>query len=107
LPDADLIAKCVEIVWKIEGVEYVYNYIRLGETLGFIATSQEMVAASSIRNKLALTKEIKSSNYKIVLENGVVFVMGLKKDQVEWEKAKNVIKQGSGVNDIIYLMQDL
>ena len=42
-----------------------------------------------------------------MLENGVVYVMGLKQDQAEWERARNVIKQTYGVNEIIYLMGDL
>lgn len=107
LPNMDLIATCVETAWQQKDVQYVYNYIRLGETLGFVDTSQEAVSASSLRNQLALTEGIKSSNYKIVLENGVVYVMGLKKDKAEWENAQNVIKQTYGVNDIVYLMQDL
>lgn len=107
LPSMDLIAKCVESVWQVPNVTYVYNYIRLGKTTGFMESGQESYSASSIKTRLSLTEGIKASNYKIVLEKGVVYVMGLKKDQAEWEKAQNVIKQTYGVNDIIYLMQDL
>ena len=107
LPNLDLISKCVETCWQLEDVKYVYNYIRLGDTQGVIASGQESLSASSIKTQLSLTKGIKSCNYKIVLENGVVYVMGLKQDQAEWERARNVIKQTYGVNEIIYLMGDL
>ncbi len=107
LPSADLMALCVETAWQVPDVQYVYNYIRLGETTGFMEAGQESYSASSIKTQLTLTEGIKSSNYKIVLENGTVYVMGLKKDQAEWEKAQNVMKQTYGVDKIIYLMNDL
>ena len=42
-----------------------------------------------------------------MLENGVVYVMGLKKDADEWQKARAVIADSYGVDKIICLMQDL
>lgn len=107
LPNYDEIAETVEKVWQTRGVEYVYNYIRLGKPLDTVQTSEEIALSSSIRTKLALTEGIKSSNYKLVLENGVVYVMGLKKDADEWQKARAVIADSYGVDKIICLMQDL
>ena len=107
LPNYDEIAETVEKVWQTSGVNYVYNYIRLGKTLDPVQTSEEIALSSSIRTKLELTEGIKSSNYKLVLENGVVYVMGLKKDWDEWQKARAVIANTYGVDKIICLMQDM
>jgi len=107
LPNYDEIGQTVEKVWQIRGVEYVYNYIRMGKPLDPVQSSEEIALSSSIRTKLALTEGIKSSNYKLVMENGVVYVMGLKKDWDEWQKARAVITDTYGVDDVICLMQDL
>ena len=107
LPNYDEIAETVEVVWQTEGVNYVYNYIRKGKTLDPVQTSEEIALSSSIRTRLTLTEGIKSSNYKLVMENGVVYVMGLKKDAEEWQKARAVIADTYGVDKVICLMQDL
>ena len=106
LPNYDEIAETVEKVWQTRGVQYVYNYIRMGQALDPVQSSEEIALSSSIRTKLALTEGIKSANYKLVLENGTVYVMGLKKDMDEWQKARAVIANTYGVDKIICLMRD-
>ncbi len=107
LPNMEMIAICTETAWQVPFVQYVYNYIRLGATTGVVQSSQESFSAASIKTRLSLTEGIKSSNYKIVVENNVVYVMGLKQDEAEWEKARQVIKQTYGVERVVYLMSDL
>ncbi len=107
LPNYDEVAETVEKVWQTPGVNYVYNYIRVGQTLDTVQTSEEIALSSSIRTRLTLTEGIKSSNYKLVLENGTVYVMGLKKDAEEWQKARAVIADTYGVDKIICLMQNM
>ncbi|MBR6231530.1 MAG: YraN family protein [Alphaproteobacteria bacterium] len=104
LPNIDLIDQAVEATWKTEGVRRVYNYIRLGETLGVVDTSGDAAVASAIKTQLALTKGIKSSNHKVVVESGIVYVMGLQTNLEEWEAAREVIANTVGVQKIIYLM---
>ena len=104
LPDIDLIDRAVETTWKTPDVQRVYNYIRLGKTSGFVDTSSDAAVASAIKTQLMLTKGIKACNYKIVVESGVVYVMGLESSSEEWEAAREVIADTTGVQKIIYLM---
>ncbi|MBO7484121.1 MAG: YraN family protein [Alphaproteobacteria bacterium] len=104
LPEISLIDQAVETTWRTPGVRHVYNYIRLGKAEGFIDTSNEAAISTAVRGQLMLTKGIKASNYKIVVESGVVYVMGLESSPEEWEAAKEVIKGTIGVQKIIYLM---
>ena len=105
LPSIALIDQAIENTWKTPQVRRVYNYIRLGKTQSFVDTSAEAAVASAIKTQLILTKGIKASNYKIVVESGVVYVMGLETSAEEWEAAQAVIKNTVGVQKIIYLMQ--
>ena len=104
LPSIDLIDKAIETTWKTPDVQRVYNYIRLGKTQDFVNTSFDAAAASAIKTQLMLTKGIKASNYKIVVESGVVYVMGLESSPEEWESAREVIAGTAGVQKIICLM---
>ena len=104
LPNIDLIDKAVETTWKTPDVGRVYNYIRLGKTSDFMDTSSDAAIASGIKTQLMLTKGIKASNYKVVVESGVVYVMGIETSSEEWEAARAVIADTTGVQKIIYLM---
>ena len=104
LPNIELIDQAVETAWKTTGVRRVYNYIRLGDTLGVMDTSGDAAIAGAIKTQLTLTKGIKATNYKIVVENGTVYVMGLETNLEEWEAAREVIADTVGVQKIIYLM---
>ena len=106
LPSIDLIDKAVEAVWKTPDVRRVYNYIRLGKTSDFADTSSDAAVASAIKTQLMLTKGIKACNYKLVVESGVVYVMGLQSDWTEWEAAREVMAATPGVQKIIYLMHE-
>ena len=106
LPDMGLIDQAVEATWAVPDVRRVYIYIRLGKTQNVMETSNEAAVSSAIRGQLMLTKGIKAVNYKIVVENGVVYVMGLKNTPEEWEAAREVIKGTVGVQKIIYLMHE-
>ena len=104
LPNIDLIDRAVEATWKTPDVHRVYNYIRLGQTSDFVDTSGDAAMASAIKTRLMLTKGIKASNYKVVVESGVVYVMGIETSPEEWEAARSVIADTAGVQKIIYLM---
>lgn len=104
LPSIELIDKAIEATWKTPDVRRVYNYIRLGKTSDFVDTSSDAAVASGIKTQLMLTKGIKASNYKVVVESGVVYVMGLETSTEEWEAAREVIASTAGVQKIIYLM---
>ena len=106
LPSIDLIDRVVETTWKTENVRRVYNYIRLGKTQDFVNTSSDAAVAGAIKTQLMLTKGIKACNYKIVVERGIVYVMGLEASSQEWETARAVIAETAGVQKIIYLMHE-
>ena len=106
LPNVALIDKAVEAAWKTPDVRRVYNYVRLGKTADFVDTSSDATIASAVKTQLMLTKGIKACNYKIVVESGIVYVMGLQSDWVEWESAREVIAGTTGVQKIIYLMHE-
>ena len=106
LPSIDLIDKAVEATWKTQDVRRVYNYIRLGKTQNVVDTSGEAAVSTAIRGQLMLTEGVKASNYKIVVERGVVYVMGLQNTPEEWEAARAVIKNTVGVQKVICLMHE-
>lgn len=103
LPQTALIDEVVETVWQIDGVKQVYNYIRLGTPPNLSIVNEDAAISAKIRYELSLTKGISSVNYKITMENGTIYLMGISKDQAELEKVVAVIKNTVSVNKIVVL----
>lgn len=103
LPDPLLIDEVCEIAWNVPDVYKVYNYIRLASPLGVESVNQDAAVSAKIRMELTFTRGIDSSNYKLVMENGVVYVMGIFEDSSELDKTLSVIKNTPGVEDTIIL----
>lgn len=103
LPQTALIDEVVETVWQIDGVKQVYNYIRLGTPPNLSIVNEDAAISAKIRYELSLTKGISSVNYKITMENGTIYLMGISKNQAELEKVVAVIKNTVSVNKIIVL----
>ncbi len=103
LPQTSLIDEVVETVWATPGVKQVYNYIRLGEPPALTIVNEDAAVSAKIRYELSLTKGISSVNYKITMENGVIYLMGISANQDELEKVIAVIKNTVSVTKIIVL----
>lgn len=106
IPDVELIQKIMSVVWSVDGVRKVYNYIRVAEPLTVEEVAAEAGIAAQIRTELGMTAGIESSNYKLILENGVVYLMGIRSSRAEYEAAVAVIKNAMGVDRIICLMRE-
>lgn len=102
LPTTDLIDQVAEIVWQNDTVEKVLNYIRL-DTPSTYQASEDATISAKIRTQLSVTRGISASNYKLTMENGTVYLMGITKNEAELNKVIAVIKQTIGVQDIIVL----
>ena len=103
LPQTALIDEVVETVWQTKGVKQVYNYIRLGNPPPLSIVNEDAAISAKIRYELSLTKGVSSVNYKITMENGTIYLMGISENQSELEKVVAVIKNTVSVNKIIVL----
>ncbi|MBE2896310.1 divisome-associated lipoprotein YraP [Pasteurellaceae bacterium HPA106] len=60
----------------VDGVTDVYNEIRVGQNIGLGQNSTDTWITTQIKSKLLVNSEVKSTNIKVVTENGEVFLMG-------------------------------
>lgn len=105
LPHLDLIQEATERSWQVPHVQKVYNYIRVGEPAALTQVNQDAALSAKIRTELMLTRGIASSNYKLVMENGAVYLMGIIRSAAEFEQAAAVIKNTPGVEKVVSLMR--
>ena len=101
IPSIDDIEKIIEIVWQTENVENVYNYLRLEEPSDIIETSDDALIASGIRTQLGLTQDISSTNYKMTVDNHVLYIIGIAKNQKEFDTVMDIIYTTDGIEKVI------
>lgn len=92
-----------EIAKGTQGVERVYNEIRLTEKAGLSTVSNDTWITTKIRSKLLADKEIRSRNVKVVTENGEVFLLGYL-TKAEADKAAQIASEVSGVKLVVKLI---
>ena len=101
LPTVEDIETVVETAWLPPSVTKVYNHIRVQNPSDIFATSDDALIASSIRTRLLLTQSISSVNYKISVDEGTLYVMGIAKNQQEYDAVMNIIYATRGVEKVI------
>lgn len=105
LPNVDLIQKVLKTTWSNPGVVQVYNYIRIAEPPAMNIVSTDASVSAKIRTELSFTKGISASNYKIAMENGTIYIMGIAKDKEELDLVTAVIKNSIGVQKVVTLVR--
>jgi len=105
VPKAEVVNEILSAVWSVEGVKKVYNYVRVDDVPKLLDTTAEAAKAAQIKTRLSLTAGINSANYKLVLENQTIYLMGICAGEEEYQKVQAVLKDTDGVDKIIYLMR--
>ena len=105
VPKAEVVNEILSATWSVEGVKKVYNYVRVDEAPKITNTAAEAAKAAQIKTRLGLTAGIDSANYKLVLENQTVYLMGICAGEEEYQRVQAVLKDTEGVDKIVYLMR--
>ena len=105
VPNGDVLNEVMEATWAVPGVRKVYNYVRIDSAPKLLDTTAEAAKAAQIKARLGLTAGIDSANYKLILENGTVYLMGICAGSEEYQKVETILKDTEGVDKIIYLMR--
>lgn len=85
----DYLKWVVREIEQLEHVRKVYNYATLQKPVSAGVVSNDTYITSQVRGRLLLGKDIKSNRFKVVTENGNVFLMGI----VTRDEAKRAINE--------------
>lgn len=103
-PTEELRKRAAEYVSRIAKVRHVYNEIEIRNPLTAMQISADALTTTKVKSKLFSIKDLKSSDVKVVTENGVVFLMGLV-DQPTGDAVAEVVAGVSGVQKVVKLFE--
>ena len=91
-------------VARVDGVRYVYNELRIRKPIDLGQQATDSWITSKVKSQMLATKGIDSTRFKVVTENGEVFLMGLV-TRDEADKAVNLTRKISGVRKVIKVFE--
>jgi len=101
VPDPDMRVEAIRLVWRVKGVKQVLNEISVDGGGGLTAIVKDTWITSNIKTRLVLDKYVKSVNYNVESSNGVVYLMGVARDQKELNRVINSARNVSHVTNVI------
>ena len=89
-----------ETARQVNRVRQVYNEIQIGPQISFIDITQDGWIESKIGTKLMFNQDIDSDRVEVIVENKVVYLMGML-TQVQAEKITDVVRTTKGVAKVV------
>lgn len=91
-------------VRAIEGVQNVFNELVVAGPASYTSRSSDALVTTKVKASLVEMKTISASSFKVVTENGTVYLMG-RVTQREGDVATDVVKSVSGVQRVVKLFE--
>jgi osmotically-inducible protein OsmY len=91
----------VRLAWQVDGVKEVANEIQIGERPGFGTYLKDSWILTQIRSSLTFEPEVSSMNISLECVDGVVYVMGVARDQQELKDIISIARGIDGVKRVV------
>ena len=91
-------------VRSIEGVQSVANEIQISGPSSYTSRSSDALITTKVKASLVDMKTISATSFKVVTENGTVYMMG-RVTQREGQVAANVARGVSGVQRVVKIFE--
>lgn len=99
-PRPELSERAKNIALGVDGVQEVYSAIRDGKPVELGTISSDSWITTKVRSQLLTSDKVKSSNVKVVTENGEVFLLGLV-TEAQGKEAAKIASEVSGVKQVV------
>lgn len=96
-----------QTVWEVFGVKQVINQLQIKDEIETGNKYFDSIITSRVKATLLADKKInlRSFNYAIKTVNGVVYIMGLAKNEFERDRALHIVSHIKGVEKVVSLVR--
>jgi osmotically-inducible protein OsmY len=93
--------EAVQRSWKVDGVKEVYDEVEVGPETHFSDDARDTVISTRLRNDLLFDGSVKSINYTVKTENGVVYIIGSARSQAELDSVTSYARNIANVRRVV------
>lgn len=98
----DVRVEAVRLAWQPRGVKEVINELVIDDSkLDAKKYARDLWITAEVKSKFLLNKIIRSINYSVETVDGVIYLMGIAKNQDELDEAKYLAGKISGVKRVV------
>jgi osmotically-inducible protein OsmY len=94
----------VQIVQGVPNIKRIFNEITIGAPTTAGRRSKDFMVTTNVKARMLTTTNLKSSQFKVVTENGTVFLMGLATRE-QADIAASVTRNSTGVKRVVKLVE--
>jgi len=95
--------KATEIISKASSkIKRIHNELEISDKRGILSRGNDSWIATKVRTLMLANDEVPTNQVKVIVENGVVYLMGILNES-EGNKAANVARNVVGVKKVISL----
>ncbi|QVM90531.1 BON domain-containing protein [Pseudomonas entomophila] len=103
-PRADLKSLAEQTASQVQRVKKVHNELQVIQPSSILARNNDAWLTTKIKTQMLTDESVPSSRIKVITENGIVYLLGLVRQQ-EANAATNVVQGVSGVQKIVKLFE--
>jgi osmotically-inducible protein OsmY len=104
VPSSDLRQAAADVVRGLSKVRQVHNELQVKANSTFFSRSNDGWLATKVRSKILANRDIESERVKLVVENRVVFLMGLL-TRAEANLVSEIAAQTEGVEKVVRVIE--
>lgn len=104
VPSHDLRLLAAQTASKVNGVRQAHNELQVKENTAFLSRTHDIWLGTKVKAILVANKEIKGLKIKVVIDDGVVYLMGLVSQQ-EANLASNLVSNTGGVKEVVRVFE--
>jgi osmotically-inducible protein OsmY len=93
--------RLLENAWKAEGVEQVIDEVLVASKTPFSQGVRDSRIDAAIKARFLTDDAVKSSNYKISVSSGVVYLLGVTRSQASLDSAIAIARSTKGVDKVV------
>lgn len=93
--------EAVRLAWQPKGVQQVINEIRVADSDGVQGYARDTWITTQLRTKMTFHRDIQSINYTIDTVQGIVYLMGVARNQAELDLVTETARGIKGVQQVI------
>jgi len=104
-PTEENMREAAAAISKVPHVREVINEVEAREPTSFSTRSNDTLITAKVKSTLLTHKNIKSNVFKVITENGVVYLFGLT-TSAEAETASDLARSVEGVREVVLLTEE-
>lgn len=101
VPSEEWRGEAVKRTHQVDGVKEVYDEIEVGPDTHFSDEARDSFVSTRLKNDLVWDSQVKSINYTVKTENGVVYIIGSARSQAELDRVTGYARNIPNVRRVV------